>query len=188
MSEKYTVGAGIGVNATVERGGGLDLSPTFSNVYKFECYDKDGNLKWTDEVHNLVVDAGLNDILDKYYKGSSYSAAFFVGLTDGAPDVDPTDTMSSHTGWVEVEDYSELVRQDLDLGSVSAKSVDNSAAKAVFSIDDTATVGGAFVTTNSTKGGTTGTLVGGGAFTQGDKSVSDGDTLNVTVTLTASSS
>jgi hypothetical protein len=96
--------------------------------------------------------------------------------------------MSSHSGWVEIADYSESVRQTLTLGTVSAKSVSNTASKAVFSINGTATVGGAFVVTNSTKSGSTGTLVGAGAFTGGDKSVGSGDTLNVTVTLTASSS
>jgi hypothetical protein len=63
--------------------------------------------------------------------------------------------------------------------------VDNSASKAQFSINATATIGGAFIVTNSTKGGTTGILYGGGAFTEGNRSVVNGDTLNVTVTLTA---
>jgi len=184
VSVKQTVGAGIGVNAEVERGGSLDLSPSFKNVYKVECYDKDGNLKWVDEVHNLVVNVGLNEILDKFYKGSSYAAAFWVGLTDGTPTVDPDDTMASHTGWAEVTDYTGD-RKALTLGTVASQSVDNSASKAVFAIDDTATVGGAFVNTAET--GTAGVLIGAGAFTVGDKLVSSGDTLNVTVTLTASS-
>ena len=95
--------------------------------------------------------------------------------------------MSSHAGWTEVTAYSESVRQTLTLGTVSSQSVDNSASKAVYSINGTATVGGIFVTTDSTKSGTSGTLYGGGAFTGGDKSVGSGDTLNVTVTLTAAS-
>ena len=27
--------------------------------YVVECHDKDGNLKWVDETHNLVVNVGL---------------------------------------------------------------------------------------------------------------------------------
>lgn len=159
-----------------------------STHYTVECVGADGRVKWTDEFDNLVVDAGLNDSLDKHLKGSSYTAAWYVGLTEGSPTFAAGDTMSSHSGWVEEQDYSEAVRQTLTLGSVSAKSVDNSASKAVFSINGSATVGGAFVASNSTKGGSTGTLYGGGAFTGGNRSVVSGDTLNVTVTCTAAAS
>ena len=93
--------------------------------------------------------------------------------------------MSSHSGWTENTTYSESVRQTLTLGSVSGGSVSNSASKAAFTINGTTTVGGAFLVTNSTKGGSTGTLYGGGAFAEGNRSVVSGDTLNVTITLTA---
>lgn len=156
------------------------------NYYHIECFDKHGNLKWVEDITNLVTNAGLNDLLDKYLKGSGYSAAFYVGLTDGTPTVAAADTMSSHAGWTEVVAYSESVREALTLGTVASQSVDNSASKASFSINaDSTTVGGCFLTTVSTKSGTTGILYGVGAFSGGDKSTDDGDTLNVTVTCTA---
>lgn len=156
--------------------------------YQVQCVGADGQEKWVAEFDNLVVDAGLNDVLDKYLKGSSYSAAFYVGLTAGSPTFAAGDTMSSHAGWTESAAYSQATRPALTLGTVAAKSVDNSASKAQFSINGTATIGGAFVATNSTKSGSTGTLYGGGAFTEGNRSVVNGDTLNVTVTLTAAAS
>lgn len=160
-----------------------------TNRYEIECRDKNGKLKWTEVIEeNLVVNAGLDDSLDKHLKGSAYTAAWYVGLTDGTPTVAAADTMSSHAGWAEVTAYSESVRQTLTLGTVSSQSVDNSASKAVFSINGTATVGGCFITTNNTKGGTSGTLYGAGAFSGGDKSVTSGDVLNVTVTCTAAAS
>lgn len=172
-----------GALAQAQLGGKIAMS----SHWEFECYDQDGNLKWRDEFDNLVVNAGLDDILDKYFKGSTYTAAFYVGLTDGTPTVAAGDTMASHAGWAEVTAYDEANRQTLTLGSVSGQSVNNSASKAVFTIDTNGTtVGGAFLTTNNTKGGSTGTLYGGGAFTAGDKSLDDNDVLNVTVTLTAS--
>ena len=161
---------------------------TLENHYIVECIGPDGKLKWTDEFDNLVTNEGLNDNLDKYLKGSTYTAAFYVGLTDGTPTVNAADTMSSHAGWTEVTDYSESTREALVLGTVASQSVDNSASKASYSINATATVGGAFITTVSTKGGTTGVLYGVGAFSGGDKSVDNGDTLNVTVTCTAAAS
>lgn len=141
---------------------------------------------WVDEFHNLVTTAGLNDSLTQHFKGSSYTAAWYVGLTAGTPTFNAADIMSSHSGWTENVTYSESVRQTLTLGSVASGSVDNSASKAVFSINGTTTVGGAFLTTVSTKSGTTGTLYGGGAFGGGNRSLQSGDTLSITITLTAS--
>lgn len=156
--------------------------------YTIECRDKEGKLKWVDEFDNLVVDAGLNDSLDKHLKGSTYTAAWYVGLIYSSGTVAAGDTMGSHAGWTEDQNYSEANRQTLTLGAVSGKSVDNSASKAVFSINATTQVGGAFVTSSNSKGGTTGTLYGGGLFTGGVRGVASGDTLNVTITLTAAAS
>ena len=159
------------------------------DLFEIECFDKHGNLKWRDTIKNLVVDEGLDDVLDKYLKGSSYTAAHYVGLTDGTPTFAAGDTLASHTGWTEVTAYDEAARQTATWGTVSGKSVDNSANKAVFTISTNSTVvGGAFLATDSTKGGTTGTLYGGGAFSAGDKTLDDGDVLNVTVTASAAAS
>lgn len=165
------------------------ISRSLSTHYSIECRDAFGNLKWTDEFDNLVVTAGLNDSLDKHFKGSSYTAAWYVGITAGTPTFAAGDTMSSHGGWTEVTAYDEAVRQTLTLGTVSAGSVDNSANKARFTISsNSTTIGGAFVVTNSTKGGTSGTLYGGGALSGGNKTLDDNDTLDVTITLTATAS
>jgi hypothetical protein len=158
------------------------------NTYEIECVAPDGTVKWTEKVENLVTNVGLNDVLDKYLKGSTYTAGFFVGLTDGTPTVNAADTMASHAGWTEVVAYTEGTREALTLGSVASQSVDNSASKASFSINaDSTTIGGAFVVTDGTKSGTSGTLYGVGAFSGGDKAADDGDTLNVTVTCSAAS-
>ena len=157
------------------------------NHYLIECFDSAGNIKWVEEIYNLITNEGLDDVLTNYLKGSAYTASFFVGLTDSAPTVAAADTMASHAGWVEVVAYDEATREALVLGAVSGQSVDNSASKASYTINGTATIGGAFITTNSTKSGSTGTLYGVGAFSGGDKSVSSGDTLNCTVTCTAAS-
>jgi hypothetical protein len=169
--------------------GGVAAKVTLKNHFRVECFDRDGNLKWADEFDNLVVNEGLNDSLDKHLKGSAYTAAWYVGLMSGTPTVAAGDTMASHAGWTEVTNYTEAARPTLTLGTVSGGSVDNSASKAAFSINaDGTTVGGAFIVTNSTKGGSTGTLYGGGAFTGGNRTLGNGDTLNVQVTCTATAS
>lgn len=168
---------------------GIPIGRKLSTHWKIECFDKHGKLKWVDEFDNLVVTAGLNDSITQHFKGSAYTAAWYVGITAGTPTFAAGDTMSSHAGWTEVTAYDEAVRQTLTLGSVSGGSADNSAAKATFTISaNTTTIGGAFLVTNSTKGGSTGTLYGGGAFSAGNKVLDDNDTLAVTVTVSASAS
>jgi len=145
-----------------------------------------GRIKFIESTHNLVVNTGLDDLLDKRFKASSYTSADYVGLK-GSGSIAAGDTMSSHSGWSEVTGYSESVRQTLTLGSISSQSVDNSASKASYSINASVTVAGAFVTTNSTKGGSTGILYGAADFSA-SRSLSNGDTLNVQVTLSMSAS
>ena len=159
------------------------MNDTFnlSSLYTATCYDKDGNLKWHEEVPNLVVNQGLNDLLDKYFKGSTYTASHYVGLK-GAGTVVAGDTLASHGGWSEVTAFSGN-RKALTLGSVSGQSVSNTASKATFEITGNATVAGAFVTDQET--GTSGILYGAANFSS-SRSVEDGDTLEVTVTLNAS--
>jgi len=161
--------------------------------YEVECIGPDGKLKWRESFWNLVTNAGRTDLITQYWKGSAYTAAFYVGLIDSTGyTTGPanTDTMSSHGGWTtESVPYSNGTRPALTLGTPSGTttvSVDNSASKASYTINATATVKGAFVTTNNTKSGTTGTLYSAGTFTGGDRAVSSGDTLNVQVTLSAS--
>jgi len=189
-----TIGADVKCNADAGAGSKMTSTLILQNIYHVECYDKHGNFKWEDVAYNLVTSVGLDDILDKYLKGSSYTAAHYVGLTDGTPTTAAGDTMASHGGWTEVENYvaaSPNVRPTLTLGSVSSQSVDNSASKASFVISivspDSTTIGGAFLVTDSEIGGTAGVLYSVAAFTLGDKGLNGGDTLNVTVTCTAAS-
>lgn len=126
--------------------------------YKVECFDEDGNLKWVERCENLITTAGATDLLDKYLKGSTYTAAWYVGLYKGTGTLNVADTMSSHSGWTDSSDYSNANRPTWTGGTASAGSVDNSASPAVFNINATATILGAYLVSNNTKGGTTGVL------------------------------
>lgn len=50
--------------------------------WHFECRSRNNRLRWREHIENLTTYEGLNDWLNKYLKGSSYSAAFYVGLID----------------------------------------------------------------------------------------------------------
>lgn len=178
---KQMIGAGVKASGNVEVARGVSLGAVgMKSLYRFECVGRDGRVKWVEEIHNLVVNAGLNDLLDKYFKGSGYTAAWYVGLK-GAGSADAGDTLASHSGWAEVTEYDGN-RKALTLGSVSSQAVDNSGSKAVFEITDTVTVAGGFVCSAAT--GTSGVLYGVADFAN-SRALEDGDTLNVTVTLEA---
>lgn len=158
-------------------------------VFTVQCFDKEGNLKWTEEKHNLVVNVGLQDMNTKYFSGSSYTAAWYIGLYGAGASNTPnaSDTMSSHGGWTEVTAYSQATRPACTFGTATTADpsvITNSASPATFSINGTTTVGGAFLTSDNTKGGTAGTLFSASDFqSPGDRSVVSGDTLTVTYTF-----
>lgn len=194
MNKISQIAARHGVKVSADMLAGVEMKPLsglFRHVYEVECFDKDGNLKWTDKVENIYVNTGLDRVLDRFWKGSGYTAAHYVGLLSSTPTVAAGDTEASHGGWTEVTAYlnSPDRRPTLTLGTVSGQSVSNTLAKAIYAINGSATVGGAFLSTSFVKGGpsplTSAVLIAGGAFTGGNKAVGSGDTLNVTVTLTA---
>lgn len=150
-------------------------------VFKAICYAPDGSIRWEDEISNLVVTVGKNDLLDKYFSGSAYTAAFYVGLK-GSGTAAAGDTMSSHAGWAEITAYSNITRPAFTAAAASAGSTNNTASPAVFNINGTATVAGLFITTGSAPGGTTGVLFAATDFAVA-RSVLNGDTLNVTYTI-----
>lgn len=165
--------------------GGAVMPRTFHTL---QCFGPDGDLKWEETIENLTVNVGLAYMLSTFWKGANYTAAFYVGLK-GSGTIAAADTMASHAGWTEVTGYSQGARPTLTLGSVSGTttaSVDNSASPAAFSVNASVTVAGAFVTTDSTRGGTAGTLIGASDFAS-TRAMSAGDTLNVTTTMQTTS-
>jgi hypothetical protein len=176
-------------SSSLVAGGFAADSASAKGVYKIQCHDKDGNLKWEDKAPNLVVNVGLQDMNAKYFTGSAYTAAWYIGLYGAGASNTPAagDTMSSHAGWTEVVAYSQATRPACTFGvptTANPSVATNSASPATFSINATTTVGGAFLTSNNTKSGTTGTLYSAADFSApGDRAVTNGDTLSVTYTL-----
>ena len=155
-------------------------------VFTLKCFDKDGNLKWESVSPNLVVNVGLQDMNAKYFSGSSYTAAWYLGLYGAASSNTPAaaDTMSSHAGWTEVVAYSQATRVAVTFGTATTADpsvISNTSSPATFTINGTTTVGGAFLTTGSAKSGTAGTLFSASDFASpGDRAVVSADTLTVT--------
>lgn len=133
---------------------------------------------WTDITHNLVPTVGKNHLLDSWLAGSTYTAAWYMGLTSTGASYNAADTMASHAGWTESTAYSNANRLTCAFSAASAGAKALSSALA-FNINASATIAGAFIASVNTKGGTTGTLGSASSFTGGDRAVSNGDTLSV---------
>lgn len=134
---------------------------------------------------NLVVNTGKNLILDNF--NAATGAAVYVGLTGNTPTVAAGDTMASHAGWTEVTAYSQANRVTWNGAAASSQSRTNTASKAAFTINANGTnIGGAFLTTNNTKGGTSGTLVCGAALTGGNITLNDTAALDITYVISIS--
>jgi hypothetical protein len=160
-----------------------------SGRYHVECRDKDGNLKWTAESKNLVVNAGLAYMAGTALTSVTQITSWYLGLYGAAASNAPAagNTMDSHSSWTEITPYSNATRVAATFVTATTANpsvVTNVASPAVFNINDTATVGGAFLTSGSAKSGTTGTLFSAADFgSPGDRSVVNGDTLSVTYTF-----
>jgi hypothetical protein len=167
---------------------GFSTTAQAGGVYHVQCLDKDGNLKWEDSMHNLVVNEGLQNMNTQYFKGSTYTAAFYLGLVTG-PGSGTTyaaaDTLASHAGWTEYTDYSGS-RKAVTFGTATTADpsvISNSASPSSFTISGAGgVVAGAFLCTVAS--GTSGVLFSEADFqSPGDRTVVSGDTLNVTYTF-----
>ena len=152
--------------------------------YNIQCHDIDGNLLWEETIENLVTTVGKNNMLDNHLSGSSYTATWYIGLISSASYTTgpaAADTMASHAGWTESQNYSQSTRVAASFSSASAGSKALSSG-AVFTMNASDTIKGCFLVSNSTKGGTTGTLFSAGLFTGGDQPVVNTNTLTVSYT------
>ena len=172
------------VAASVETAGGMQDRVNAGGIFYFKCYDKDNNLKWEDHIHNLVVNEGLKDMNTKYFSGTTYTAAWYLGLITGpaaSTTIAAGDTLASHIGWTENTSYSGN-RKAVTFGTPTLADpsvISNSGSPAQFSINNTATIAGAFLASVAT--GTSGILFSASDFqSPGDRSVVNGDTLIVT--------
>jgi len=177
------------VGAQVTQGGTVSQKTQGGGSFSAVCRDAEGNVKWTAEKHNLVVNVGLKDMNEKYFTGSGYTATWHLGLYGAGATNTPAagDTAASHVGWTEVTPYSNATRPTVSFGTATTADpsvISNASSPAVFNINATDTVGGAFLISDSTKGGTTGVLFSAADFdAPGDRNVSNGDTITVTYTF-----
>lgn len=188
---KGTVSASIATNKTHK-------IPTPHFIFDVECRNADGQLKWEEtHLHNRVTNQGLTCLLE-WITGDAAGVPTAAYVVLNKANQTPAAAWSYTTNgdasnWDEYTEYSQSTRPAWTHGSISSNSVDNSASKASFSCTSTVTVYGAgivFSTSNHAnisvkddEAATNGKLYSFVNFTSA-KTVDNGDTLSITVTLT----
>lgn len=145
LNDAAAAGANAGVGA-VFAPALLDAMRAPRAVLEIVCLAPDGGQKWRERCENLVTTAGKTDIVDKYLKGSSYTAAWYCMLK-GAGSIAAGDTLASHAGWTEATPYSGN-RPAITWGTTSSGS--NTSSAVSISINATATVAGAGIASVNT--------------------------------------
>lgn len=151
--------------------------------FQIEHRNSAGELVGTYDIPNGIVDEGLNHILETQFNGGTPITAWYIGLINNASysALANADVMNSHAGWIETAVYGEATRPEWTAGTATGRAITNSAV-VDFSINATITIKGIFITSSSTKSGTTGVLWSTAAFAS-NVTANNGDTLKVTYTV-----
>ena len=185
--------------AMVARGAFFNEGMEAHGRYHVVCHDADGNLKWEDDIENVVCTEGKNFALNQILGGTAFVAAY-LGLISSVSwsAVAAGDTMAQlagTNGWREAgttnaPQWTTPASGARGTPSFSAASggVKSTSAAVTFSISTSGTIKGCFVVIGTgavtTNLSTAGSLLSAGTFTGGDKVVGSGDTLSVTYSLT----
>lgn len=156
----------------------------FKNPIKAEII-RNGEVIDVPLIFNAVTDEGKNHILDITFDQGTQILNWYLGLIDAAgfTTLDDADTMPSHAGWVELQDYDEVTRPEWD-PTVTANQITNAAVRE-YTINATKTIQGIFVVESATKGGSTGVLWATAEFLSPLALIAT-DVLRLTYTITVS--
>ena len=135
---------------------------------------------------NIVVNEGLNSILDIMFHAATQITAWYIGIFEGNYTPVATDTAANITAnSTECTAYDEATRVAYDEAAASGQSITNAASKATFTCSATKTIYGAFLVSASAKSATTGTLFSASKFSAA-RAVVDNDQLLISYVLSAS--
>jgi hypothetical protein len=185
-SDKLNIGAaqdaGVNLGTVITEGGGIH------GIYNCACYDENGDLVWEDAAPNVVTTVGQNQLLAAALQGSAYTVTGpYMGLISATSftATAASDTMGSHSGWV--EDTNCAARNLAAFGTPSAGAITLSAVSN-FVMTATDTVEGLFVVfgsgASSVISNAGGVLLSAAAFSSGSKAVQSGYTIQASYTLT----
>lgn len=154
----------------------------FGTNYKIDCI-RDGDVAWTENIDNLVVNTGLEYAMGCVF-GTVQQKELVLGIcTDSS--VSPTDTAESHQ-FVEFLGTTNNNRPNVEFsdGGLVGDKYTYVAANTQVMIAASDIITGVFMTDWKPKGGDSGMLYGVASFSA-SKAVVPGDALLITVTVSA---
>lgn len=159
-----------------------DNKLVFRNKFRLE-HIRNGQVIDVDEFYNDITTEGKNSLLDIMFRAQTQLTSWYVGLIDnsGFSALAAGDTMASHAGWAEFTNYSQSTRVQWVQIAASGGSITNTTS-VVIDITGSGTLYGGFITSDSTKGGTSGKLWATAAFNT-TKPVTNGDQIKLTYTV-----
>ena len=201
--QKELASCGDNAVATLQANVTIPEGMTQEGFYHVECRDAQGNLKWAEEVPNLVVAIGKQLMLDTLLKGSSYSVVGpYLGLTKVSLTPAATDTMTTlvTTNAAEFTNYTvggsavrgtAVFASSTSTGATPSNVTSSTATAITYTITGAGgTVYGCFLVTGTgavnTQSSTAGTLYSEGNFSVA-KTTTAGDTVSVVYSTTATS-
>lgn len=138
------------------------------------------------ESPNIVVNEGLDAIINVFFRGTTGPGAWFLGLFQGT--YTPVATVTAATiasAANELTDYSEATRPQWQADAPVNRVVSNATTRAQYTFTAARTVRGAFLVNASTKSATTGILASAAAFGTARSVVADDQlllTYNISLT------
>ena len=194
-------GSGDNAVATLQANVAIPEGMTQEGYYHVVCRDANGNLKWEEEVPNLVVAIGKQLMLDTFLRtsGTYTTVGPFLGLIGNNTTFAAADTMASHS-WTEFINYTvggsavrgtAVFAASSSAGTTPSNVTTSTATSITYTITGAGgTVYGCFLVTGtgavSTQSSTAGTLYSEGNFSVA-KAVTALDTVSVTYSTTATS-
>lgn len=186
MKQKVRMGAES--DATIERSACAVEKALIGSLWSWEQW-RDGALvdSWVE--HNLCVNQGLNYLLGAGFSAVTAISSWYVAIYDNNHSPASNNTYAT-PGFTEVTGYTEATRPAWTKGSVTSRTLTNSASKASFTFSSAATIYGAALVGGGTAATTKGNTAGGGklfnisAFSSGSKGMASSDVLKVTIALT----
>jgi len=136
--------------------------------------------------HNDINPDTINDWLEVYFLNGSQTTAWYAGLIrdDNYTGLSSADTMASHSGWEEADtEYSDVTRPQWSPPAPTSQILINTSPME-FSFTVAQTIKGAFIASDNTKGGTSGTLWSTGLF-DADQILPIGETFQLKYELSA---
>jgi hypothetical protein len=132
----------------------------------------------------LIVNDGLLLALNVLFGATAKPSNWYCGFISSTSftAISASDTMASHSGWTEFTGYDESARPVVTFGAASDNAIGNPTV-AEITPSAAADIVGFFLTTSSTKSGTSGYMFCAHPFDEGTRSVSAGVLQQFTIAI-----